>query len=116
MLTMHFNPTAKITHHRVSIDPPYEYVGHYLTDDVQHSVFVATAHARRLREVIRGEREPIECETGNVWTMDADPEWTTLTNTYGIKTLTVRLPTPWLLDAVERWRQQLIDLGYPLDR
>lgn len=116
MLKVHFNPEAKITHYRVAVDPPYEYVANFITDDVQGSVFVATSYARRLREVISGEREPIECETGNVWTMDANPEWTTLTNTYGTRPLTVRLPTTWLLDAVERWRQHLVDRGYPLDR
>ena len=116
MLKIHFNPTAKITHHRVVIDPPYEYVARFITDDIQGSVFGATSCARRLREVISGEREPIECETGNVWTMDADREWTPLTNPYAPRPLTVRLPTAWLLDAVERWRQHLIDRGYPLDR
>jgi hypothetical protein len=116
MLTMRFNPKAEWGFQRLTIDPPYELVGRFITSDVQGSVHVATSYAKRLREVVSCAREPIECETGNVWTMDADPEWTTLTNTYGTAPLTVRLPTSWLLDAVERWRQHLIDLGYPLDQ
>jgi len=116
MLTIRFDPSAKWLDDRIKVDPPYKHVGLFIGSDIQASVQSATHFAKVLRDVLSGARAPIECAQGNAWLIDADREWTTLTNTYTTPPLEVRLHTSWLLDAVERWRQHLIDQGYPLDQ
>ena len=115
MLTLHFNPTADHVEERLKVAPPYELVARFILSEAQCSVHGATEYARLFREVISGARAPIECEEGNSWAIDADPEWTTLSNSYGWSPMRVRVRTAWLVDALERWRQPLIDRGCPLD-
>ena len=116
MLTIRFDPAGKSLDDRIKIDAPYDRVAQFIASDIQASVHGATHYAKLLREVVTGSRAPIEFETGNAWTMDADPQWTTLSNSYGHRPTSVRLPTSWLVDAIERWRQHLIDQGYPLNQ
>jgi|GEM_PF-1206283 len=116
MLTIRFDPHGKSLDDRIKIDPPYEHVAQFIASDIQASVHGATRYATLLRDVVTGSRAPIEDETGNAWTITADPAWTTLTNSYGHRPLSVRLPTTWLIDAIERWCQHLIAQGYPRDQ
>jgi hypothetical protein len=103
MLPMRFNTGAIRAHEsRVTFDPPYEHVGSFFRSEVQ-SPAGARSYIRLVRDVIGRNRPPVECETGNMWTMDIDPEWTTLTNDYGTERQQVRLPTAWLLDALQRY-------------
>jgi len=116
MLKIRFDPTGRIMDDRVIVEPPYELVANFIVRDIQASPTGARNCVRMLRAVIDGTGPPIEQETGNMWTMDADPTWTTLTNDYGHPTLSVRVPTPWLLDAIERWHAYLIERGVPSDQ
>ena len=116
MLKIRFDPTGRTMDDRVIVEPPYERVGNFIVRDIQASPTVARSYVRRLVAVIDGTAPHIEQETGNMWTMDADPAWTTLTNEYGHPTLSVRVPTPWLVDAIERWHAYLIERGVPRDQ
>ena len=116
MLSIRFDPNGRTLDERVIVSPPYELVGNFIVCDVQASPTAARDYVRMLRGVIDKTTPPIEQETGNMWTIDADPAWTTLTNEYGHPTLTVRVPTPWLVDAIERWHAFLIERGVDRDQ
>lgn len=111
MLKMRFK-TGQVSwpERRMSIDPPYQDVASFIYSE-SGAVAGTTRTIEQLRAVIDGKHPPIECETGNSWTMDVDSEWTTLTNDYGTERRRVRLPTARLLDALELWRAHLLAAG-----
>jgi len=116
MLTIRFDPNGETLDDRVIVEPPYELVANFIVRDIQASPTGARNCVRMLRAVIDGTSPPIEQETGNMWTMDADPAWTILTNSFGHPTLSVRVPTPWLVDALERWHTYLMERGVPSEK
>jgi hypothetical protein len=115
MLPMRMEKLGRSARDCIFIEPPYELVKEFLCTEVQWSVAGATSYLKMLRAVMDGTHRPLELDEGNAWALTGDGEWMTLSNDYGAP-VSVRIPTAWLVDAIERWRQFMIDHGAPLDR
>lgn len=94
---------------QLRVAPPYERLRDFIVLEVG-LCGGARNHARRLRDVIDGRREPFT-GVGNSWRTAVDPEWTTLRPEWEPDVEPMRMPTAWLLDAIERWRQFLLEDG-----
>lgn len=55
-----------------------------------------------------GTEAPLADATGNAWTMDIDAKVARLTCYFAMPVATIELPTAWLVDVLERWRDHLI--------
>jgi hypothetical protein len=65
--------------------------------------------AEQFRGIMAGTVAPWVDETGNAWTMDIDAKIARLTCHFATPVATIELPTAWLVDVLERWRDHLIE-------
>jgi hypothetical protein len=107
MLDIQFCSNCEWTYQAITVAEPYANVGVYIGQDIQHSVSGADHMLKVFREVIDGTRPPLVDDTGNAWTLDVDAKTARLTCYYATPVQIVELPTAWLVDAVERWRDFL---------
>lgn len=94
---------------QLRVEPPFEKLRDFIVCDVG-LCGGARLYIDLLRAIIEGRHPPID-EVGNSWHTTADAEWTTLRPEWNPDVEPMRLPTTWLLDAIERWRQYLIADG-----
>lgn len=115
MVTIAFRSGCTWTRDEIVVEPPYENLGWFIANDVQRSVASSSRLIEMLKRVIAGVEPPLVDETGNAWTMDIDPNVARLTCFFATPVAMVELPTAWLVDALERWRDHLIAQGRPAD-
>lgn len=110
MLKISFRSGCKWTRDEIVVEEPYAHVGWFIASDVQRSRVVASRLIEDLKRVIAGTHAPLVGD-GNAWTMDVDAKVARLTCYFGTPVATVELPTPWLLYALEQWRDHLVKQG-----
>jgi len=110
MLTMHFLGPGDEAEYELRIDPPHENVVSFIGAEINHNVDLAQAWIADLRKALRGDRV---ASMGNVFYVEADARMAKLTNEFvGPPDLVIEVPTPWLLDAIERWHAYLVSRGF----
>lgn len=116
MLGIQFRSGCEWTDDEVIVEEPYRHVGKFIASDVQRSVWSSRRLAEKLRRIMAGTEPPLVDATGNAWTMDIDAKVARLTCYFATPHQSVELPTEWLADALERWRDHLIAQELPHDR
>ncbi|MCL2777365.1 MAG: hypothetical protein FWD73_05120 [Polyangiaceae bacterium] len=101
MLTLHFHPESKVISLRVTVDPPYDLVATFLTDEM-HTADDAREYAASLR-AFGGDRSKRRGGGGNALSIEANGEVTQLITQWEEPERTCELPTEWLIDALERY-------------
>lgn len=97
-------------HSELVVDAPYEFLVGFIAAEVGHSVDAAREWAGFVRDALAGK--PVEGCEGNAWCLDANAETSTLRNEYvGPPADSGTLPTPVLLEALERWLAFLVSSG-----
>ena len=76
-------------------------------DDIQRSPDAAGRMVETLCGIRDGTHPPMDGE-GNAWHWNVDAKVARLTCYYATPVQEVELPTAWLIDALERWRDHLI--------
>lgn len=110
MLSISFRSGCEWTQDEIVVGEPYADLGWFIADDVQRSPEVATRLIEDLERVIAGKQPPLG-GNGNAWTRDIDAKIARLTCYFATPVVTVELPTPWLLYALEQWRDHLLQKG-----
>lgn len=115
-LKMETHATGDGVHGELVVDPPYDFLVGFIAAEVGHSLDAANEWAGFARQALAGK--PIAGCEGNAWCLDANAEVATLRNEYvGPPAHIGVLPTPMLLDVLERWLAFLESSGkgYKLD-
>jgi hypothetical protein len=108
MLNIQFRSDCEFTDDEIIFEEPYTQLSRFIADDVQRSFSSANRLADRLRGIMAGTEPPLVDATGNAWTMDVDANVARLICYHATPHSKVELPTAWLIDALERWRDHLI--------
>lgn len=92
------------------IEAPHDFLVSFVASEVGHSLDAAEFWLVTARRALAGTLVE-NCE-GNAWYLDADAETATLTNEYvGPPWHVGSLPTPMLVEVLERWRAFLETSG-----
>jgi hypothetical protein len=108
MLNIEFRRDAELIDDEIIFEEPYTQLSVFFADDVQRSFTSADRLAAELRGIIAGTEPPLVDATGNAWTMDIDANVAHLACYFATPHQFVEVPTAWLVDALERWRDHLI--------
>ena len=83
-------------------DEPYAWLGLYMSGDIQATP-TALGEIERVRSVIDG-RVAHASSDGNAWWLEIGPETTRMGNFYWEPETEREIPTKWLLEALEAFR------------
>jgi hypothetical protein len=108
MLNIEFRGDADLINDEILFEEPYTLLSLFFACDVQRSFSEAELLAAQLRGIIAGTEPPLVDATGNGWTMDIDANVAHLACYFATPHQFVEVPTAWLVDALERWRDHLI--------
>ncbi|MCL2778573.1 MAG: hypothetical protein FWD73_11260 [Polyangiaceae bacterium] len=101
MLNLHFHPESKVSALEVTIDPPYDLVGIFLTTEGETAA--GTRYLVAELRALGGDCSKHWSGGGNALTIHANGETTKLITQWEEPERTCALPTEWLIDALERY-------------